>query len=191
MALPGRTEIAAALRGLGLALRGDPRALQYYDLSADGFWRSFLIPLVAAACYFLLHQPNEAELAGWEDNRLGYGLVQAGQYVSAWIAYLAAILLLMRGFQLKGSFPAFVVLYNWAQAITVAATLPVLAASQWGLLPDGTMAGWHFTLLIVWLYIVAQLARLALGAGLAAAMAAAALDLAVTVLLHRLVAMLG
>lgn len=180
-------EIAAAFRGLGLVLRGDPRALQFYDLSADGFWRSFLPPLLAAGLYFLLLDPGEVELAGWDDNRIGYGLTQAGQYLSAWIAYLAAILLLMRGFQLKGSYPAFVVLYNWAQAITVAATLPILAASQWDLLPAGTMAGWHFTLLIAWLYIVAQLARLALGAGLAAAAAAAALDLAVTVLLHRAV----
>jgi len=190
MALPGRAEIAAALRGLGLVLRGDPRALQYYDLSADGFWRSFLLPLIAAALYFSLQQPSEAELTGWEGNAFGYGLVQAGQYVSAWIAYLAAILLLVRGFQLKGSYPAFVVLYNWAQAITVAASLPVLAASQAGLLPEGTLAGWHLALLLAWTYIVAQLARLALGAGLGAAMAAAALDLAVTVLLHRAVSLL-
>lgn len=190
MALPGGAEIAAALRGLGLVLRGDARALQFYDLSADGFWRSFLLPLIAAALYFFLQQPAEAELAGWEGNAFGYGLVQAGQYVSAWIAYLAAILLLVRGFQLKGSYPAFVVLYNWAQAITVAASLPVLAASQAGLLPEGTLAGWHLALLLAWTYIVAQLARLALGAGLGAAMAAAALDLAVTVLLHRAVSLL-
>lgn len=190
MAFPGGAEIAAALRGLGLVLRGDARALQFYDLSADGFWRSFLLPLIAAALYFYLQQPGEAELAGWEGSALGYGLVQAGQYVSAWIAYLAAILLLVRGFQLTGSYPAFVVLYNWAQAITVAASLPVLAASQAGLLPEGTLAGWHLALLFAWMYIVAQLARLALGAGLGAAMAAAALDLAVTVLLHRAVSLL-
>lgn len=191
MALPGGAEIAAALRGLGLVLRGDARALQFYDLSADGFWRSFLLPLIAAALYFFLQQPTEADLAGWEGNAFGYGLVQAGQYVSAWIAYLAAILLLVRGFQLKGSYPAFVVLYNWAQAITVAATLPVLAAAQAEWLPAGTLAGWHLTLLVAWMYIVAQLARLALGAGLAAAMAAAALDLAVTILLHRLFGLFG
>lgn len=191
MAFPGRSEISAALRGLGLVLRGDPRALQCYDLSIDGFWRSFLVPLIAAALYFLLQQPTEAELAGWEDNRIGFGLVQAGQYFSAWIAYLFSVLLLVRGFQLQGSYPAFVILYNWAQGITVAATLPVLAASQGELLPAGTLEGWHFTLLVVWLYVVAQLARLALGAGLAAAMAAAALDLAVTILLHRLFGLIG
>lgn len=191
MTLPGRSEIAAALRGLALVLRGDPRALQCYDLSADGFWRSFLLPLVAMALYFLLQQPGQAELAGWEENQIGFGLMQAGQYLSTWIAYLACVLLLVRGFQLQGSYPAFVILYNWAQGITLAATLPVLAASQWDWLPPGTLEGWHFTLLIVWLYIVAQLARLALAAGLAAAMAAAALDLAVTILLHRLFGLLG
>ncbi len=191
MALPSGAEITAALRGLGLVLRGDPRALEYYDLSADGFWRSFVAPLLAAILYFLLQQPSAAELVGWDDNRVGYTLVQAGQYLSAWIAYLAAVLLLVRGFQLKGSYPAFVVLYNWAQAITVAATLPVLAASQAEWLPEGTLSGWHFTLLLAWMYIVAQLARLALGAGLAAAMAASALDLAVTILLHRVFTLLG
>ena len=191
MALPGGAEIAAALRGLGLVLRGDARALQFYDLSADGFWRSFLLPLIAASLYFFLQQPTEADLAGWEGDAFAYGLVQAGQYVSAWIAYLAAILLLVRGFQLKGSYPAFVVLYNWAQAITVAATLPVLAPAQAEWLPAGTLAGWHLTLLVAWMYIVAQLARLALGAGLVAAMAAAALALPVTILLHRLFGLSG
>ncbi|HLT76144.1 MAG TPA: hypothetical protein VKZ87_02050 [Ferrovibrio sp.] len=191
MGIPGGGEISAALRGLAFVLRGDPRALHCYDLTADGFWRSFVLPLVAMALYFLLQQPTEMELAGWEGNEIGFGLVLAGQYLSTWIAYLACVLLLVRGFQLQGSYPAFVILYNWAQGITLAATLPVLAASQWDLLPPGALEGWHFALLVVWLYIVAQIARLALGAGLAAAMAAASLDLAVTILLHRLFSLLG
>lgn len=187
MALPSGAEIGAALRGLGMVLRGNPEALYWYDMSADGFWRSFWLPLLAALCYFLLQEPNPAVLAAWDGSRIGPVLVDAGQYLSAWILYLLAMVLLCRAFQLTARYAAFVIVYNWSQAIVTAASLPVLVASRWDWLPAGTLAGWHFTMLFVWLYVVAQAARLALGAPALAAVMAAGLDLAVTVLLHRLV----
>lgn len=191
MTLPGGAEIAAALCGLAAVLRGDPAAPSWYDLSADGFWRSFWPPLIATAAYLLLLEPSAIEissaLTGTEHDRISYMLMQAGQFLLAWFAYLAVILALCRAFQLTGRYAVFVTLYNWANGITTAVSVPVLAASQWGLLPAGTLGGWNFTLLIVWLYVVAQIARLALGAPALVAVTAAALNLAVTLVLHGMV----
>jgi hypothetical protein len=206
MSLPSGAEIAAALRGLAAALRGDPAALSWYDLSVDGFWRSFWPPLIAAAAYFAILQPGVIEgaiegaiegviegavdsadgLAGMEASRLGFSLVQAVLFLASWLIYLAAMVVLCRAFRLTDRFAVFVTLYNWAQGIVSMISVPVLAATQWGLLPAGAMAGWNFVLLFVWLYVVAQIARVTFGATPILAMGIAALDLGIALLLHGL-----
>jgi len=84
MALPNRAEIAAALKGLALLLRGDARALQFYDLSLDGFWRSFGLPLFCLAVYLILQPVNPVQAEIWADNRLGFLLMQGLEYLLAW-----------------------------------------------------------------------------------------------------------
>jgi hypothetical protein len=190
MALPSRAELLSAIRGLGLLLRGDGRAVLCYDLSLDGFWRSFWLPLATLVLYAAVMQPETADLAYWGDDRLGFALAQAMKFAAAWAVYFAFIASLSRMFQLGARFGIFVILYNWAQGITTAATLPILAGASWGLLPAGVLAGWSTALLLAWLYIVARIARLGLGAGLSLALAVAALDLIVSVAMHRLVDML-
>ncbi|WP_341894918.1 hypothetical protein [Ferrovibrio terrae] len=191
MALPHKAEILSALKGLGLLLRGDGRALLYYDLSLDGFWRSFWLPLLMLVAYALLMRPDAVEQAYWGDDTTAFALVQVVKFAVAWAAYFALIAGLSRLYGLGQRFAVFVVLYNWAQGITTAATLPILAASTWGLLPAGTLGGWSTALLLAWLYIVVRIARLGLGAPLPLALAAAALDLMVSLLLHRLVDLLS
>lgn len=191
MAPPPRGEIAAAVKGLGLLLRGDGRALLCYDLSLDGFWRSFWLPLLMLVAYALLMQPDAAEQAYWGDDTTAFTLVQAVKFAAAWVAYFALIAGLSRLYGLGQRFAIFVVLYNWAQGITTAATLPLLALARWDLLPAGTLGGWSTALLLAWLYIVVRIARLGLGAPLPLALAAAALDLMVSLLLHRVVDLLS
>lgn len=185
MALPLKREIVAALAGLGLLLRGDPRALLQYDFSEAGFWRSFRWPLAMLAAYVVLMQPDAAELAVWGENSLGYALARGMEFLFAWFVYLLLLAILSRGFGLGDRFAIFVVLYNWAQAITTGATLPLLAATGSGLLGPGILQGWSTALLLAWLYIVARIARIGLGAAWSLALAAALLDLLVSVALHR------
>jgi hypothetical protein len=186
MALPNRAEIAAALKGLALLLRGDARALQFYDLSLDGFWRSFGLPLFCLAVYLILQPVNPVQAEIWADNRLGFLLMQGLEYLLAWAAFLVAMAAISRGFGLGHRYAVFVVLYNWAQAIVTAASLPILAGSLIGLLPLGMLAGWSTGILLLWLYIVLQAARIGLGASLSLAVGAAFLDLAISLLVHRL-----
>lgn len=186
MGFPTRLEMTAALRGFAAVLRGEADALRHYDLSVDGFWRSFWPALLLTVPYVLLLEPLVAA-AGEDAGGVGYIAGQGLLQLANWFVYLGLMIVLCRAFGLTGRYAAFVVLYNWAQAIAILATLPVLALTQWGLLPPGTPLGWSGILLLVWLYAVVRMARIALGAPLPAALMAALLDLAVTVLLHRLV----
>jgi hypothetical protein len=191
MALPSTAEIRAGIKGLGLLLRGDERALLCYDLSLDGFWRSFWLPFATLVAYTLIMQPTPAELALMGDDVGAYALQQGMKFLLAWLAYFALVAGISRLFGLGGRFGIFVILYNWAQGITTAATLPVLAGVSWGLLPASVLTGWSTALLLAWLYIVMRLARHGLGAGLSLALAVSALDLLVSLAMHRLVDLLA
>jgi hypothetical protein len=190
MALPSSAEIRSAVKGLGLLLRGDDRALLCHDLSLDGFWRSFWLPLALLVVYAVIMQPTAMELAAFDDSQMAYILTQAVKFLLGWVAYFALIGGISRIFGLSPRFGIFVILYNWAQAITTAATLPILAGVSWGLLPASVLAGWSTALLLAWLYIVVRVARHGLGATWSLALAISALDLLVTLAMHRLIDLL-
>jgi len=186
MALPSWGECTAALRGFAAVLRGDARALDCYDLSVDGFWRSFWPVLLLTVPYTLLLEPL-AEAAGAPAAGFAALAGQAILQLATWLGYVVLMIVFSRAFGLTGRYAAFVILYNWAQAIVMLATLPVLALTEWGLLPPGTPLGWSGLLLLLWLYAVTRIARIALAAPLGVSLLAALLDLAVTVILHRVV----
>lgn len=190
MAFPSGAEIRAAIKGLGLLLRGDDRALLCHDLSLDGFWRSFWLPLALLVAYAVIMQPTAIELAAFDDSQGAYILAQAVKFLLGWVAYFVLIGGISRIFGLSPRFGIFVILYNWAQAITTAATLPILAGVSWGLLPASVLAGWSTALLLAWLYIVVRVARHGLGAAWSLALAISALDLLVTLAMHRLIDLL-
>lgn len=190
MALPSSAEIRAAVKGLGLLLRGDGRALLCHDLSLDGFWRSFWLPLAFLVIYAVVMRPTAVELAAFDDDRTVYTLAQGLKFLLGWVAYFALVAGISRIFGLGERFGIFVILYNWAQAITTAATLPILAGVSWGVLPLSVLSGWSTALLLAWLYIVVRVARHGLGATWSLALAISALDLLTSLAMHRLVDLL-
>jgi hypothetical protein len=185
MTLPGKAEIAAACRGLGLLLRGDARALQFYDLSEDGFWRSFRWPLIVGVVYAALLRPSVVAGADTVDP-YGFMLVQALQILASWGIYLGLIAGLSRMFGLSSRYGIFVILYNWAQAIVTAASIPVVAGERFDLLPASVLLGWSAALLLAWFFIVSQVARIGLQGGLPVALAAAIFDLSISLAVYRL-----
>jgi hypothetical protein len=52
--MPSYAEIQRALQGAWLLARGDTRGMGLFDLSVEGFWRSFAAALLAAPAYVLV-----------------------------------------------------------------------------------------------------------------------------------------
>lgn len=190
MTFPTTAEIRSAVKGLGLLLRGDARALLCHDLSLDGFWRSFWLPLALLVVYAVAMRPTADELAAFDGDHTVYTLVQALKFLLGWLVYFALIAGISRIFGLGDRFGIFVILYNWAQAITTAATLPIVAGVCWDILPSSVLTGWSTALLLAWLYIVVRIARQGLGATWSLALAISALDLLTSLAMHRLVDLL-
>ena len=160
MALPSRDECRAALRGFAALLRGDAQALRSFDLSVEGFWRSFWPSLLLTIPYVLLLPAADPSMPDDAGAIIGQGLLQ----LVIWFIYLAVMLVFCRAFGLTARYSVFVILYNWGQAVLLLATLPVLALTAAGLLPAGVPQGWAGLLLLVWLFAVTRMARIGLGA---------------------------
>lgn len=184
--LPPKGEISAALRGLGLLLRGDASALLHYDVSEAGFWRSFRWPLITGAVYVLLSRPDFGLPDDTTGDRMMFILVQSMQILLGWAVYLGVMAVVSRSYGLGNRYAVFVVLYNWCQAIVTGVSLPLLAGNTLGIVPDSILMGWSTALLLAWFYIVAQAARLGLQAGMPVALAAAVFDFVVSLLVYRL-----
>ena len=115
MTVPAWTEMQLAVGGALRLARGDRRGLGFFDISIEGFWRSFR---AAAICYplYLVLVALRITPAQWA----GAGLprivvVETIAYVIAWTAFPLLLLQLSRWFDRQRESLAFMVVYNWSQ----------------------------------------------------------------------------
>ncbi|MCX8100091.1 MAG: hypothetical protein N3D77_02505 [Geminicoccaceae bacterium] len=130
-------EIRAGIEGALAILKREPAAMARFDLSLDGFFKSFTAMLLAAPAYALLvlqrlaHEP--VDLAG----PLLF-LLEALSYVLGWLAFPVAAAIVLRLLGQGRRFVPLVVAGNWAAllqvALLVGASLAALA------LPEATGA---------------------------------------------------
>jgi hypothetical protein len=109
------TEVQTAVGGaLRLAI-GDRRGLKFFDVSIDGFWRSFRAGLICYPLYLVLVS-FRVTAAQWETS--GFApilLIETIAYVISWVAYPLLILPVSRQLRRADRFLAFMVAYNWSQ----------------------------------------------------------------------------
>jgi len=137
------TEVQTAVVGaLRLAI-GDRRGLGLFDISIDGFWRSFRAGVICYPLYLLLVGFHVAA-AKWEASGVAPILiVETIAYVITWVAFPLLILPVARQLRRDDRFLAFMVAYNWSQIPqTVVVALVVLDGAT-GLLPpaEASIAG--------------------------------------------------
>lgn len=127
-------EIANALYGLGLLLRFDGRAWEFFDKSPRGFWMSYTCALLVAPFHFThlaLNYGSEPATMG----PIAFIFVQALSYVLSWTLFPFAMMYAAR---FLGRAPLYfwhMVPYNWFQ-LPVGVALGLFAlGSDIGLLP--------------------------------------------------------
>ena len=104
----------------------DPRGMQYFDTSIEGFWRSFWAAALMAPLYALLVilQLVQRE-ADWDPLRVV--LVETIGYAIAWTAFPLAAWYLLAALGKQHRFIPYIVAYNWSNLIQMAVMLPVAA----------------------------------------------------------------
>ncbi len=115
MMIPPWSEVQLAVGGALRLAVGDRRGLGYFDLTIDGFWRSFH---AAVLCYplYLLLLAFRVSSEHWAQSGVPTILVvESIGFVITWTAFPLLILPLARLFGRENRFLPFMVAYNWSQ----------------------------------------------------------------------------
>lgn len=185
--MPSWIEFRLACRGLLLLARFDPGFLRYFDRSASGALRSFwlalpLLPIGLLNDWLRTRSPLPSP-----------GLFLAAEivgYATGWIVFPLLLLGLGRALERDAEVPGAIAPYNWAMLLGVALNLPALVAI--GFDPQSSLVGpldllVFFYLLTIEGFLLKQCLRLQLWQ----AVALVAMDVVLSIMLGRLVLVLG
>lgn len=108
--MPLREEIVRSLRGALLLARFDPRGVGHFDVTLDGFWRSFVGALLVAPFFIggMLAEAGDAEIA-W--------LSETFRYLTGWALFPLVMIPMARVMGLSARYVPFVIAYNWMQVV--------------------------------------------------------------------------
>jgi biotin transporter BioY len=125
-------EIRRGLEGALAILRREPAAMAFFDLSFEGFLRSFSAALLAFPAYLVLVLHSLPDGPATLAFPL-FLLVETGGYLAGWLAFPLAAALVLRAMGESRRFVPLVVANNWAAllqihfllaAVLLAAVLP-------------------------------------------------------------------
>jgi hypothetical protein len=135
--MPSYDEVVRSLYGAYLLARADRSGMAHFDLSVDGFWRSFFAAVLALPGYVII-VAGEVALGAEAESGAGMILARGVVYVVGWIAFPVAALVLCRLLGLGSNYVALIIAANWATVLQIYAFVAALLGSQ--ILP-GPIAG--------------------------------------------------
>lgn len=116
--LPSSAEIARSVQGAWLLAQGDTRGLDLFDLSIEGFWRSFAAALLVAPAYLLLLVEQYATV-GWPQQTLATVVAELVAYGCGWLSFPLAAIFLTRLLGLGARYVPLVVAVNWSAMLQI------------------------------------------------------------------------
>ena len=132
--IPDRAEVLRSLYGAWRLARADVSGMRHFNLSVEGFWRSFFAAIIVAPGYALLVAHRTL------DRQEGYDLgstavIESIAYLAAWAAFPLVALVLTQLLGLGRHYVELIVAVNWAAVLQIAAFLAAVALSLF--LPEG------------------------------------------------------
>jgi hypothetical protein len=126
--IPDGVEVARSLYGAWRLALLDASGMRHFNLSVEGFWRSFFAAVIVAPGYALLVVQRTL------DRPEGYALgstvvIESIAYVIAWAAFPLAAVVLTQLLGLGRHYVELIVAVNWAAVLQVAAFLAVVVLS--------------------------------------------------------------
>lgn len=145
--------ILRSLNGAWQMVRANPKAMDYFDLSSDGFWKSFwaigvMLPVYILWVFFNLQADPEAH-----PDMITYPLLSESLFFIFILPFSAFVMIYFTKFMKIGeNYAAMIIAFNWVSALVfwVVTILTIILAS--GLVGDGIAT---FILLVVKFYLTA------------------------------------
>ncbi|MBC6440210.1 MAG: hypothetical protein GDA49_07330 [Rhodospirillales bacterium] len=153
-----------SLYGAWRLVRLDPEAMHYFNITIEGFFRSFFAVFLALPYFLsLLLWPSHAtqEAMTWAYDPVlalvGYGL--------SWVVFPVVAALLARLFALTHSYVGYIVAWNWASALLAQPLLVLQLLFQVGMMPMELHELIQPPLFFFVMWYSWAIARIALGTG--------------------------
>ncbi len=189
-----RVEIERSLTGAWRLFLDRPDALRFFDVSADGFWRSFRAIVLVAPFFFVTALADRHDILsdaipddGFSDTAfwIANGFILCIDWVT-----LPILLGLIGGFiGIRRGYPAYVVARNWATVLMVVPFAAIGLLDLFGILGPDLLLLPSLAALAVALRMSYLIARRTLLVGVDVAVALVALDflvsLAIVVVVSR------
>lgn len=171
--MPDWTELRKGLNGAWRLAQGDLQAMALFDVTADGFYRSFRVWIFVIPIQVLLvlaiAEPGEYD-------PLGLAATEVLLVLVAWLAYAGAAALLLHQAGRGASFAGFMIAYNWSQLLLIMVVVPIFLLLVLGGLTTALAALIYWLLQLVIVVYIGVIARAATGAGMGLCLALALLD---------------
>ncbi len=174
--MPSFRDIVYGIYGAWRLARMDRSAIAYFDQTVEGFWKSFFAAVIVAPGYALIILLELAQV-GPSAGALRILLVELCAYTALWTAFPVAIHHVCEAIGKRDAFIGYIVAFNWAKVLQIAALLMVMGVVATGVLPDA--AAWFLRWAVLFLILAYEwfITRTALGLKPMGAAGLVALDL--------------
>lgn len=127
--MPSGREIIYGLYGALRLLMLDRKAMAYFDLSVEGFWKSFFAAVLIAPGFVIMMWLREpaGEIPA---EPLSAIAVFAIAYVVSWTAYPLIVHQICEVIDRHKAFIGYIVAFNWSKVIQMLLYLPVMAITE-------------------------------------------------------------
>ncbi len=163
------SEVFTALYGAYRLARLDAGGLRFFDITDQGFWRSFFAAVLVAPLYMILLLIRYSNLP--EPLPLfRFIAIEAIAYVIAWVAFPLLMASLTRLLECDRFYVRFIVAYNWAAVLQNLLYIPIAILAAAGVLSialSNTLGLMALALIVVYTWFVTRTA-LEVAAGMAA-----------------------
>jgi len=179
-------EAIAALSGAYALALERQEAFEHFNLTAEGFWRSFAALIIVAPLYVYSNRIDATYAAHSAPTSFSPALSFLVIVVD-WIAWPVAVALLTFRTRYSALFARYITVYNWTSIPVFVVMVVPLVALDLGLIGLKTAVAAGVVLLLAQLWFRWQVARLALEAPVLVAAGLVGGDVALGLLLSRLV----
>lgn len=186
--MPSYTEIIRSIYGAWRIARMDPEALKYFNVSIEGFWRSFFAILIVAPFFLLSRSVADSSFSPDAENILGkegydFLIFRIGVFIVGWISFPILMVPLARLLNLSSTYVPYIIAWNWSTVVASIFLLPASLIVGYGLMPDN-LAGFIFMVIYVTILFYGYLvARSGLGCSAVTAIAIVLIDFLLSLLI--------
>jgi len=193
---PMLLEVTRSIHGAWRIARLDPDALAYFNVTADGFWRSFSALALVVPFYvgFLVlshaHTSGLTPPSGPVLSVEWFVTVKLTAFAASWLIFPVVMVAISRLLDLTQTYAQYIIVWNWSNVLEMVVILPAVMLFLSGALPGQSAAMILMAAQITMLFYGYLVARAGLRCKTATAISVVAFNFVLSLLFNGLAARL-